>query len=189
MRARTASAACRSVGQVLAELQQGDQRQPPGRQARLTQLGEQVGKVRVGEDGAELVTQGEQRIALAERGLGDARRPLRHGLDRAGLEHGRPPADWTRRSIPAHLGSADFANGIHRDTVGEFAGLTETGIRGQSPCLRKPATRPEIGLIPSDAGANGRHAGYRRHPIRFRQQYRTSFLDREALLRHLRSRP
>jgi hypothetical protein len=64
------------VGQVLAELQQGDQRQPPGRQARLTQLGEQVGEVRVGEDGAELVTKAEERVALAERGLGDARPSL-----------------------------------------------------------------------------------------------------------------
>src|SRR5215218_967267 len=71
-----------------------------------------VGEVRVGEDGAELVTEAEERVALAEGGLGDARRPFRHGLDRAGLEHGGPPADWTRRSIPAHLGSADFANGI-----------------------------------------------------------------------------
>jgi hypothetical protein len=29
-------------------------------------------------------------------------------------------AGWTRRSIPAHLGSADFANGIGSDTAGEF---------------------------------------------------------------------
>jgi hypothetical protein len=78
----------------------------------LAELREQVGEVGVGEDGAELVTKAEQRVALAERGLGDARRPFRHGLDRAGLEHGGPPAGWTRRSIPAHLGSADFANGI-----------------------------------------------------------------------------
>ena len=101
------------VGQVLAELQEGDQRQPPRRQPRLAEPGEQVGEVRVGEDGAELVAQPEEGVALAEGGPGDARRLLGHGLDRAGLErHGGPPAGWTRRSIPAHPGSADFANGI-----------------------------------------------------------------------------
>jgi hypothetical protein len=39
------------VGQVLAELEQGDQRQSPGRQARLAEPGEEVGEVGVGEDG------------------------------------------------------------------------------------------------------------------------------------------
>ena len=81
------------VRQVLAEPQQGDQRQPPRRQPRLAELREQVGEVRVGEDGAELVPQLQERVALAEGGPGDARRPLRHGLDRGGLErHGGPPA-------------------------------------------------------------------------------------------------
>jgi hypothetical protein len=81
------------VRQVLAELQQGDQRQPPRRQPRLAELREQVGEVFVGEDGAELVAELQQRVALAEGGLGDPRRPLRHGLDRGGLErHGGPPA-------------------------------------------------------------------------------------------------
>ena len=43
----------------------------------------------------------------------DARRLLGHGLDQGGFErHGRPPAGWTCRRIPAHPGSADFANGI-----------------------------------------------------------------------------
>ena len=73
------------VGQVLAELQDGDQRQAPRRQARLAEPGEQVGEVGVGEDGAELVAQLEEGVALAEGGPGDARRLLGHGLDRAGL--------------------------------------------------------------------------------------------------------
>jgi hypothetical protein len=80
------------VGQVLAELEQGDQGQAPRRQARLAELREQVGEVGVGEDGAELVAELQQRVALAEGGTCDARRPLRHGLDRARLEHGGPPA-------------------------------------------------------------------------------------------------
>jgi hypothetical protein len=81
------------VGQVLAELQDGDQSQPPRRQPRLAEPGEEIGKVRVGEDGAELVPQAEEGIALAEGSLGDARRLLGHGLDQGGFErHGRPPA-------------------------------------------------------------------------------------------------
>ncbi len=81
-----------SVGQVLTELQQGDERQPPRRQPGLAKLGEQVGEVRVGEDGAQLVAQLEERVALAEDGPGDTGSFLRHRLDRAGLErHGGPP--------------------------------------------------------------------------------------------------
>jgi len=80
------------VGQVLAELQQGDQRQAPGRQARLAEPGEEVGEVGVGEDGAELVAELEERIALAEGRARNACRLLGHRLDRVGLErHDRPP--------------------------------------------------------------------------------------------------
>src|SRR3954447_19465790 len=80
------------VGQVLAELEQGDQRQAPRRQPGLAAPGEEVGEVGVDEDGAELVTEPEERVALAEGGPGDARRHLGHGLDGAGLEgHGGPP--------------------------------------------------------------------------------------------------
>src|SRR5215218_1626824 len=101
------------VGQVLPELQQGDQRQAPGRQARLAERGEQVGEGGGGEDGPQLVPQFEERVALAEGGPRDARRSFGYGADRAGFErHGGPPAGWTRRSIPVHLSSADFANGI-----------------------------------------------------------------------------
>ena len=74
------------VGQVLAELQEGDQRQAPGRQARLAEPGEEVGEVGVGEDGAELVAELEERIALAEGRACNACRLLGHRLDRVGLE-------------------------------------------------------------------------------------------------------
>ena len=60
------------VGQVLAELQDGDQGQSPRRQPRLAEPGEEVGKVRVGEDGAELIAEAEEGIALAEGSLGTA---------------------------------------------------------------------------------------------------------------------
>jgi hypothetical protein len=116
MRARTASAARRSGRWVLAELQEGDQRQPPRRQSRPAEPGEQVGEVGVGKDGAELVAQLEERVALAEGGPGDTRGLLGHWMDRVGPErHGGPP----RQDEPAagypdtpHLSSADFANGI-----------------------------------------------------------------------------
>jgi hypothetical protein len=68
-----------TVGEVLAELQQGDPGQTPGRQARLAALGEQVGEIRVGEDGAELVAQLEKRVALAEGGSGNRHRLLGDG--------------------------------------------------------------------------------------------------------------
>ena len=81
-----------SIGQVFAELQQGDQGQPPRREPGLAALREEVGEVRVGEDGAEFIAQLEERIALAEGGSRDARGLRGHGLDRAGLKgHGRPP--------------------------------------------------------------------------------------------------
>src|SRR3954471_21536216 len=54
------------IGQVLTELQDGHQRQAPRWQGRPAELGKQVGKIRVGEDGAELVPQPEQGVALAE---------------------------------------------------------------------------------------------------------------------------
>src|SRR4051794_25006310 len=80
------------VGQVLAELQQGGQGQPPRRQPGLAALREEVDEVGVGEDGSQLVTKLEERVALAEGGPGDPCRLLGHGLDRAGLErHGGPP--------------------------------------------------------------------------------------------------
>jgi hypothetical protein len=43
------------VGEVLAELQQGDERQAPRRQPGLAALREEIREVGVGEDGAELV--------------------------------------------------------------------------------------------------------------------------------------
>jgi len=94
-----------AVGQVLAELEQGDQRQAPRRQARLAEPGEQVGEVGISEDGAELVPQLQERVALTKGRARDARRLLGHGLDRAGLErHDRPLAGWACRNIPAHPG-------------------------------------------------------------------------------------
>ena len=86
------------VGEALAELQEGDQGQPPRRQPGLAEPREQVGEALVREDGAELVAQLEERVALAEGGARDAHRLLGHGLDRAGLErHGGPP----RQGAPA----------------------------------------------------------------------------------------
>jgi hypothetical protein len=107
------------VGQALTELQDGHQRQAPGRQPRLAEPGKQVGKIGIGEDSAELVAKGEKGIALAEGSLGDAHRLFGYGLDHGGFErHGLPPVEWTCRRIPAYPGSADFANGIRRFSGG-----------------------------------------------------------------------
>src|SRR5690349_7775515 len=62
-------------------------------------LGEEIGEVGVGEDGAELVAQLQERVALAEGGPGDPRGLLGHGVDRDRLEgHGGPPRRTGYRS-------------------------------------------------------------------------------------------
>jgi hypothetical protein len=98
------------IGQVLVELQQGDQGQPPRRQARLAAPGEQVGEIRVGEDRAELVTELQEQVALAEGGAGDARRLLRHRLKRAGLERHGGASEW--QTEPTYRSPSEFASSI-----------------------------------------------------------------------------
>ena len=50
------------VGEVLAELQQGDERQAPRRQPGLAALREEIREVGVGENGPQLVSQLEERM-------------------------------------------------------------------------------------------------------------------------------
>jgi hypothetical protein len=63
----------RTVGEVFAELQDGDEGQPPGRESGLSAAGIQVGEISVLEDGAEPVAELEIGVAVGEGGVGDAR--------------------------------------------------------------------------------------------------------------------
>ena len=69
-----------------------------------------------------------------------------------------PPTLPRMRPVQRGWNSQPVCSRKPADTVGEFAGLTETGIRGRSPCPRQPATWPEIGLIPPAPERTARHA-------------------------------
>jgi len=60
-----------AVGQVLGDLQQRDERQPPGAGRGLTIAGDRGGERGVGVDRAEGVAQAELGVAEGERGVGD----------------------------------------------------------------------------------------------------------------------
>ena len=75
-----------AVGEVLAELEDGDQGQPPGREGGLASAGIEVGEVGVVEDGAEFVAEPEIGIAVGKGGAGDAGGVLGDGWDGAGLQ-------------------------------------------------------------------------------------------------------
>jgi hypothetical protein len=73
----------RTVGEVLAELQDGDQGEPPGREGRLPPVGIQVGEVGVAENGTELVAEPEVGVAMGEDGVGDPGGVFGNGRDEA----------------------------------------------------------------------------------------------------------
>jgi hypothetical protein len=68
-----------AVGEILPELNDGDQGQPPGRQRGLAPAGIEVGEVGIGEEGTELVAQLEIGMAVREGGMGDLGRVLGDG--------------------------------------------------------------------------------------------------------------
>jgi hypothetical protein len=77
------------VGEVLAELEDGDEGEPPRRVGRLADGRETGGEVLVVEDGPELVAEGEEGRALREGGESDAGGLGRDGAGRLWLErHG-----------------------------------------------------------------------------------------------------
>ncbi len=77
------------VAEVLEELEDRDQRQPPRRQAGLTPAGVERGEALVLVEGAELVAQPHDGRAPGEGGAGDARGLGRDRADRLGVEaHG-----------------------------------------------------------------------------------------------------
>ena len=91
----------RTVGEVLAELQDGDQGQPPGREGGLSAAGIQVGEVGVVEDGAELVAELQVGVTPGEGGVGDAGGVLGDGRDESerkghGATSRRAGAKWCK---------------------------------------------------------------------------------------------
>ncbi len=102
-----------SIAQVLAELHQRDQGQPPGWTGRLTLLGIEVGEVAIHEDRPERVAQGEIGAAFGKGGASDAGGLLGHGRDRLLWveRHGEASRDYRSNAAlgpPSH----PFANGI-----------------------------------------------------------------------------
>jgi hypothetical protein len=78
-----------AIGEVLGELQHGDQGEPPRGQCGLPAPGVEVGEVAIAEHGSELVAEPEVGIALGEGGAGDAGGQLGDVKDGAGLQgHG-----------------------------------------------------------------------------------------------------
>ena len=78
-----------SVGEVLSELEDGDQCQPPGRGRGLPLERIEVGEVGVVEDGAEFVAEPEVGTSGGESGAGDAGGILGDGRDESELKrHG-----------------------------------------------------------------------------------------------------
>ena len=71
-----------TVTQALAELHQGNKGEAPGRIGGLTKLWIKIGKVGVGEHGAEPVPQEHIRVAAPERGTRDAHGVVGHGRER-----------------------------------------------------------------------------------------------------------
>jgi len=77
------SLGCPPVGQVLGELEQGHQRQPPRAFRRLSAMGEETCELGVGEDRPEAVAQEQIGIALGKgctgNGCGRSRNITTHG--------------------------------------------------------------------------------------------------------------
>ena len=105
-----------AIGQRLAKLHNGYERQPPRRQGRLSTRGEERCKVRIGEDGTERIAQGYIQIAMRKGGLGDLGGLLRHRLHgiRAQRHEGRPSAEWVK--APAISGAVLYQSPLPRGT-------------------------------------------------------------------------
>ena len=108
-----------SIGEVLGELHDGDQGEPPGRQRGLPAPGVEVGEVAVAEDVPELVAEPEVGIPLGEGGAGDAGGQFGDGRDGARLQrHGSTSGCGQRiwckllqyTGLPPRR---EFANSIH----------------------------------------------------------------------------
>src|SRR3954463_13649808 len=81
-----------AVAEVLEELEDRDQRQPPRREPGLAPGGIELAEVPVLVEGAELVAQPRDHGALGEGGAGDARGLGGDLADRFGMQaHGPPP--------------------------------------------------------------------------------------------------
>src|SRR5262249_5396989 len=106
-----------AIGEVLGELQDGDQGELPGGQCGLPAPGVEGGEVGVAEDGSELVAEAEVGVPLGEGGAGDAGGQLGDVRDGAGLQgHGRTSGRSGVRCNPFHYSGLpphrEFADSI-----------------------------------------------------------------------------
>src|SRR3954468_12406366 len=86
------------VAEVLEELEDRDQRQPPRREAGLAANGVELAEIPVLVEGAELVAQPRDHVALGEGGAGDARGLDGDRTDRFRTQaHGSPPCSTAAR--------------------------------------------------------------------------------------------
>ena len=84
-----------SIRESLAELQDGDEGEPPGGEGGLPTLGVEVGEVLVAEDGSQLITEPEIGVSFGECGTGDECGQLGDGRDRAGLQGHGGTSGWS----------------------------------------------------------------------------------------------
>ena len=83
-----------AVREVLAELEEGDERQEPGRKRRLAAGREERGKILVAAEGAQLVPQCQVGRAFGKGCACNLGRLLGNRHGQAGIErHGKPPAE------------------------------------------------------------------------------------------------
>ena len=88
-----------AIGEVLGELQDGDQGELPGGQCGLSAPGVEVGEVAVAEDGSEFVAEPEVGVALGEGGAGDAGGQLGDGRGGLGCRDTGAPQGGRRNSV------------------------------------------------------------------------------------------
>ena len=101
------------VGQVLAELHQRDQRQPPRRISRLAEGGVEVIENGTIEDRAKPVAQEQVGIAARERRSADGLCLRRDSRDRAMWAQGHGCHSYQSRTLNARsLPGSDFANSV-----------------------------------------------------------------------------
>jgi hypothetical protein len=85
-----------AIGKARGRLEEGHQRQAPGREGGWPMAREERCEGVIGEQGAEFVSQAQIRVAFREGGLRDAYRLWRDGGESRPAEHGRPPQGAAR---------------------------------------------------------------------------------------------
>ena len=172
-----------AIRQVLGELEQGDERQPPRCFGRAAARGEQPSKTGVVEDGPKAVAHIHQQAAAGKRCPGNLGRFLGHGSGRAGAKgHGWRPSKGgkpssTRAALhhPKPPSISPAVSGMRMDQYspgtdtagrpvpGRFADIENRTISIEAKWDRSsPGCRcPSGASQPGDDWGTGVHAGYR----------------------------